>query len=319
MGVKVLVTGGAGFIGSHIADELVSKGHETLVLDNLYSGKRRNVNPEAEFHKVNLANSERVRKVFKKEEPDYIIHHAAHNDFMHSFEAPILDLRSNIIGTINLILNGIEFNAEKIIYASSAGLSYGDPEDLPIQEDDEIRLLGPYAISKYAAEWYIKSYCRRHKDFDYTIFRYGNVYGPRQDPNLENPEEGNGVVPLLIWKLLNEEQPNIFGDGTHTRDFVYVKDVVKANMMALEKGDNETFLVGSGKETSINELYKKIKNLMNSEFKLKHKPARTGDQRRCVLNISRIREEMGWEPSYSLKEGLKETIQYLKELKKRVS
>lgn len=306
--MKILVTGGAGFIGSHVADGYIEEGYDVVIVDNLSTGKLDNLNPKAKFYKVDIRDFDRITKIFKKEKPDIVNHHAAHNNFLSSFENPVFDLDVNAVGTLNVIKASIETDVRKIIYASSGGLTYGDKAKLPIKETSPLNPLGPYAISKLMGEYYLQVFSRKY-GIKYTILRYGNVYGPRQDINGEV-----GIVAILIGKVLKNENPIIRGSGKQTRDFVYVKDVVDVNKIVLKGGDNEIFNIGTGKETSIVEVFEIIKKIAKRpNLKLFHTSPIEGDERRFCLDITKAKKILGWRPRYKLEEGIRETIEYWKQ------
>ncbi len=304
--MKILVTGGAGFIGSHIVDRYIEEGFDVIVIDNLSTGKKENVNKKAKLYIGDITKRKFVEKVFLKEKPEIINHHAAFNNFPKSFIYPKKDALVNIFGTLNLILAAKKVGSvKKIIYASSGGLTYGINCKIPVKEGQLPDPVGPYAISKYAAELYIKAYSKRI-GYEYTILRYANVYGPRQDPSKKV-----GIVSILIDKVMKGKNPRIRGSGKQTRDFVYVKDVAEANLKAIKYGNNDIFNIGSGKETSIEELFEIIKKILKKPYlKLLHKPAIEGDERRFCMDISKAKKKLRWKPKYSLKKGITETIRY---------
>ncbi len=225
--MKVLVTGGAGFIGSHIVDKLIEEGYEVIVVDDLSSGKEKNINKKAKFYRLNIQDSG-LESVFQKEEPDYVNHHAAQIDVRRSVSYPILDAKINVLGTINLLQNCLKYKTRKVIFASSGGAIYGEQQVFPAPENHPLRPISPYGITKLVAEHYLYYY-KTIYELDYMSLRYANVYGPRQDPFGEA-----GVIAIFIKKMLNEEQAIINGDGEQTRDFVYVEDVARANLLAMK-------------------------------------------------------------------------------------
>jgi len=300
--MKVLVTGGAGFIGSHIVDELIKEGYDVVIVDNLSTGFKKNINPKSKFYKVDIRDYKKLEKIFKREKPEIVNHHAAANNIMKSFIDPKTDAEINIIGTLNIIKASIKFNVNKIIYASSGGVSYGEPKQIPTKETHPINPIAPYGLSKYVAESYLKLFSDK---VNFTSLRYASVYGPRQ-----NPKNEVGVISIFISRIINNKTPIINGDGKQTRDFIYVKDVIKANMIAIEKGDNEVFNIGTQKETSIVELLNIIQNIMKTNIKPKFADKPLGEINRCCLDISKAKKILGWKPEYSLEEGLKETISW---------
>jgi len=306
--MKILVTGGAGFIASHIADRLVELKQDVVVVDNLSTGKREYINSKARFYKCDITNYETLELVFNIERPEIVIHHAAQIDVQTSLKRPAFDAQNNIIGTINILECCRKLNVRKIIYPSSAAV-YGTPQYLPVDEKHPIEPISFYGISKYIPEHYIKTFCNLY-NMKYTIFRYSNVYGIRQDPKGEG-----GVVSIFLYKLLNEKTPYIFGDGEQTRDFIYVKDVVEANVLALYRGDNEIINISTKRAVSVNELYKIIKQIIGSSVEVEYKPVREGDILHSYLNNTIANEKLGWNITFGLDEGLRETIQYYKGFK----
>ncbi|MCX6695272.1 MAG: NAD-dependent epimerase/dehydratase family protein, partial [Candidatus Altiarchaeota archaeon] len=281
---KVLVTGGAGFIGSNVVDLLIGKKYDVVVLDNLSTGKRENVNPKAKFIEMDIGD-EKLDSVFRNEKPEYVVHHAAQIDVRKSIADPVFDSKVNIIGSINLLECCRRHGVKKIVYASSGGAVYGEPKYLPAGEDHPIQPLCPYGASKYVVEKYVELYGMNY-GIDYTILRYANVYGPRQDPLGEA-----GVVAIFTGRFMEGKTPVIFGDGEQTRDFVYVKDVALANLMALEKKTNEkVFNIGSGVETSVNKIAQELKKLTNSKVNPTHSQDVKGEVRRISLKIERAKK-----------------------------
>ena len=304
--MKVLVTGGAGFIGSHLVDRLIQEGHEVVVVDNLLTGKRRNLNKEARFYKQDVQSS-RLERVFSRERPLLVMHLAAQVDLRRSVEEPIFDAQVNILGTLNVLQQAVKYGTRKVIFASSGGAIYGEQDIFPAPESHPIRPLSPYGISKLNGEQYL-AYYQRVSGIQHVILRYSNVYGPRQDPEGEA-----GVVAIFMGKMLAGEQPIINGNGRQTRDFVFVDDVVEANLAAMGKEVQGIYNVGTAEETSINDLFRLLVELTNAGCKELHGPAKKGEQARSVVDISRLRQELGWEPKVPLREGLKRTVEFFRE------
>lgn len=302
--MKIIVTGGAGFIGSHITDMLIKKGHEVCVIDSLVHGKIDNLNPEAKFIKMDIRDRG-IEGVFINEKPDILIHEAAQISVPHSIKDPLYDAEVNIIGTINLLESARKSGVKKIIYPASAAI-FGEPEYLPVDEAHPLNMMSGYGVTKHTVEHYLKVYSSLY-GIKYTIFRYANVYGPRQDSTGEG-----GVVAIFCENLIQGNQPVIFGDGEQTRDFVYVKDVAEANMLALEDGDNEIFNVCTNSAVSVNKLLSTMNTVGGTRFKAVYKPSREGDIRHSYMTYGKIKDVLGWAPNYSLKEGLKETFDYYK-------
>jgi len=304
--MKVLVTGGAGFIGSQTVDRLVLEGHEVVVVDNLSTGKRRNINRAARFYKIDIQNR-RLERVFRNERPSVVMHLAAQMDVRKSVEDPILDAQVNVLGTLNLLQQAVKYGARKVIFSSSGGAIYGEQEVFPASETHVTQPLSPYGLSKFCGEQYL-SYYQRVGGIQVVNLRYANVYGPRQDPYGEA-----GVVAIFIQKLLNGEQAIINGNGRQTRDFVFVDDVVEANLSVMGQQIGGTYNVGTGKETSINDLFRILVEQIGSMCKELHGPAKPGEQARSVIDATKLRHELSWEPRVELPEGLKRTVSYFRE------
>lgn len=307
---KVLVTGGAGFIGSHIVDILIKNNYEVIVVDNLSTGNKSNINKKAKFYDADITDSS-LRDVFKKEKPDFVIHEAAQINVRTSVEKPIFDATINIIGSINLIELSKEFNVKKFIYASSGGACYGEPTEMPCKETHPINPICPYGVSKHTVEHYLFNY-NYNFGFNYTILRYSNVYGPRQDPKGEA-----GVIAIWMGKLTDGKPGTVFGDGKQTRDFVYVEDVAMANLLALEKKTkSRIFNISLGEEISINELYNLIKDeavtTSGRDTKPIHGPEVKGEVKFIYVDNSLAKKELGWYPETGLKQGIKKTLDWVK-------
>ena len=306
--VDVLVTGGAGFIGSHVVDLLVEQGYGVTVVDDLSHGFMEYVNPKAEFHKVDICNQSELGDVFEKENPSWVVHQAAHIDVRESLKKPEHDARVNILGSINLLECCRKYDIKKIVFASTGGAIYGEPEHLPAKEDQPEAPLCPYGVSKLAFEKYLGMYYQLY-GLEYTSLRYANVYGPRQDPLGEA-----GVIAIFTQKILDQQTPVIYGDGEQTRDFVYVKDVAKANLQALrEKTRDKTFNIGTGIETSVNEIYGELRNLTESDTRAVHDKPVKGEIRNISLDCSLAGKELGWEPVTNISSGLQETIKWFRD------
>ena len=304
--MKILVTGGAGFIGSHVADSFIQAGHQVVVVDNLHSGKEANLNPRAKFYRVDIRNRDALEMVFQLERPDILCHQAALANVRESIARPAEYAEVNVIGTINLLELARQYGIKKIIYASTGGACYGEPIKLPVTEDHPINPLDPYGASKHAVEHYLYLYQANFK-IPYTVLRYPNVYGPRQDPYGEA-----GVVAIFAVKLLKGEQPVINGDGLQTRDFVHVGDIARANVLASTR-DGEILNLGWGKGTDINTIFRKLRMLTGSKAEEIHGPAKLGEVRFTYLDASRAGQALGWEPGVSLDEGLKQTVEYFRQ------
>jgi UDP-glucose 4-epimerase len=292
---KILVTGGAGFIGSHTVDKLIAKGVKVVIIDNLITGQKENVNPKAKFYRMNIADP-KLENIFKKEKPEIIYHFAFNVLVPKSVENPLVDIDS-ISGSLNILKNAIKYEVKKIIFSSS-GFIYGNNPNLPVKETEPFDPVSPYSIAKYTVENYLKFFKKTY-NLSYVILRYAAVYGPRQV---------TGAMADYIRKLASGKQAEIWGDGTKTRDYIYIDDVVRANLLALELPDDfedPVFNIGTGKETTLNELYKKIAKFLKKEPKPIYLPDRPGEQVRYCLDYSKIKKALGWEPKYSLDGGLK--------------
>ncbi len=306
--MRVLMTGGAGFIGSHIVDRLLTEGYEVVVVDDLSTGKERNINKQAKFYRLDIQDPV-LESVFQKEQPDYVDHHAAQIDVRRSVSDPGFDAKVNVLGTINILQNCVKYKVKKVVFASSGGAIYGEQEVFPAPETHPLRPISPYGITKLVAEHYLYYY-KVVYGLDYVSLRYANVYGPRQDPFGEA-----GVVAIFIQKMLKEEQPTINGDGDQTRDFVYVEDVVSANMLAIKNNTPvNIFNIGTGKETTIKQIFNSLKETINLSINEERGPAKQGEQLRSVLNCTRAKEFLHWEPRIDILEGLKRTCEYFHEI-----
>lgn len=303
--MKVLVTGGAGFIGSHVVDRLILEGHEAVVVDNLVTGKRRNINRAARFYKMDV-QSWRLERVFRNERPNVVMHLAAQMDVRKSVEDPMFDAQVNVLGTLNVLQQAVKHGVRKVIFSSSGGAIYGEQETYPAAENHVLKPLSPYGLSKLCGEQYL-SYFQRVSGLQAVSLRYANVYGPRQDPEGEA-----GVVAIFIQKMLNNEQAVINGNGRQTRDFVFVDDVVEANLAVMGQETQGTFNVGTGVETSINDLFRILVQHTGSTCKEVHGPAKKGEQARSVIDSTKLRHEASWEPKADLSEGLKKTVEYFR-------
>jgi len=297
-GKKVLVTGGAGFIGSHAVDALIKKGAEVVVVDNLVTGYEKNLNPQASFYRLNIADPE-VESVFEKEKPQLVYHFAFNVLVPKSVENPLLDMDS-IVGSVNIFQNAKKYGVERIIFSSS-GFLYGNTRNLPARETEPISPLTPYVVAKHAAENYLRFF-KSVYDLSYVILRYSAVYGPRQV---------TGAMADYIRKLAAGQQAEIWGDGSKTRDYVYIDDVIRANLLVLDLPSDypdPVFNIGTGIETTLNDLYKKIAILLNKEAKPVYSPDRPGEQMRYSLDYSKIKRALKWQPNVNLDNGLLKTV-----------
>lgn len=303
--LKILVTGGAGFIGSQVADAFIADGHAVCIIDNLSTGNEKNINPKAKFYKKNI-NAVDIINIFEKEKFDVVNHHAAQIDVRKSVRDPIFDANINIIGTINLLQSCIKTGVRKFMFASTGGAIYGEQEYFPADEDHPTIPVSPYGITKLTIEKYLFFY-KNEYGLNYTILRYANVYGPRQNPLGEA-----GVVAIFTNKLLRNENPTINGNGRQTRDYVFVEDVVKANVLNLNNNSSAIFNVGTGIETNVNEIFLKLNEISGGIAEEKHGPPAKGEQLRSVITSDKLYKKFNWKPSVKINEGLKMTYDYFK-------
>jgi UDP-glucose 4-epimerase len=301
--MKIIVTGGAGFIGSHAVDAYVAAGHQVVVLDNLSTGKREHVNPAVRLVTMDL-NDPALVSFFRAERADVVNHHAANASVSVSVREPEFDATQNILGTINLLEAARQSGVGKFIYISSGGAMYGNPQYLPMDEDHPSLPISPYALSKHTGERYVHLYGIEH-GLRWSSLRYANVYGPRQDPLGEA-----GVVSIFCQNLLDGVAPEIHWDGEQTRDFVYVGDCARANVLVLEAGDGQAYNVGTGVGTSINALFRTLLEVTGQELEPRRAPRRPGDARHSYLDCTKIARELGWQAEVSLREGLAQTWQH---------
>ena len=301
--MKILVTGGAGFIASNITDALINEGHNVFILDNLSTGFEKNVNPKATFIKADICDKQ-IADLFEKEKFDVVNHHAAQMDVRRSVADPAFDANTNIIGTVNLLQNCVKTGVKKFMFASTGGAVYGEQNYFPADENHSTFPLSPYGISKLAVEKYLHFYKVQYK-LNYTILRYANIYGPRQNPFGEA-----GVVAIFSSKMLKKESTLINGSGLQTRDYVFVGDVVKANLLALNDEASDVYNIGTSIETNVIELFDIINNITGSGLEEKHGPAAPGEQMRSVISSEKLFNKFGWKPSTSLQEGLQKTVDF---------
>jgi UDP-glucose 4-epimerase len=303
--MKILVTGGAGFIASQIADAYINKGYQVHILDNLSTGFEKNINPKARFIKSDIS-SPAILDIFKKEKFDVVNHHAAQIDVRKSVNDPIFDANTNILGTINLLQSCIKTGVKKFMFASTGGAVYGEQEYFPADEKHPTNPVSPYGITKLSIEKYLFFY-KNEYGLNHSILRYANVYGPRQNPFGEA-----GVVAIFTSKLLKDENPIINGDGKQTRDYVFVEDVVKANVVTLNLLSSNIYNIGTGVETSVNQLFEKLNDIAGSKAVEKHGPSPKGEQARSVITSDKLFNEFHWKPSVKIDEGLRKTFESFK-------
>lgn len=304
--MRILVTGGAGFIGSHVADAYVAAGHEVAILDDLSGGKRENLNPKASFHHVDVQSAADVEKLMASFKPEVLNHHAAQMDVRKSVADPVFDAQVNLVGLLHLLESGRRHGLKRVLFASSGGTVYGDQERFPAGEDDSTHPICPYGITKLCTEHYLFYYGLQH-GLTYIAFRYANVYGPRQNPHGEA-----GVVAIFTEKFLRGEKPVINGDGKQTRDFVFIEDLVRANVAGLTSDYSGPLNIGTGRETDINEIFGLLRHACGSDAPEQHGPAKPGEQQRACVDPARAAKVLGWKPETSLEQGLEKTVAYFR-------
>jgi len=303
--MKVLVTGGAGFIGSHIVDALIEVGHDVVVVDDLSTGKREFVHPKAHFYQVDIRDAA-LEEVFAHERPELVSHQAAKADVRESMREPLLYADVNVLGSINVLELSREYGVKKILYACTGGAVYGEPRYLPVDEEHPVNPLDHYGAGKHHVEHYLHIYSANY-DLAYVSLRYPNVYGPRQDPHGEA-----GVVAIFTGQMMAGEQAVINGTGKQERDFVYVGDIVAANLLGMSKGEG-IYNIGSGVGTSINKIFWHLKELTGSPLDPVHGPPKLGEVFKICLDATRAQDELGWAPQVSLHEGLARTVEYFRQ------
>ena len=303
--MKILVTGGAGFIASHIADAYIAAGHEVVIMDDLSSGKRANLPAAAKFYHADIRTPE-AREIIRNERPQVLSHHAAQMDVRRSVADPAFDAAVNVLGMINMLEGAREVGVQKVLFASSGGATYGEQDAFPAAESHPHNPLSPYGITKATGEHYLFFYHAVY-GMPYVALRYANVYGPRQDPHGEA-----GVVAIFTERLLANEAPTINGDGKQTRDYVFVGDVVRANLAAVDRPFVGSVNIGTGVETNVTTLYAHLRVLTGSPHPAQHGPAKAGEQRRSVIAITRAAEVLSWRPEIPLEEGLRRTVEFFR-------
>jgi len=304
--LKILVTGGAGFIASQIADAFIEQGHKVFIIDNLSTGFEENINPKAVFIKADIGDKS-LTSLFDKEKFDVVNHHAAQMDVRRSVADPAFDASTNILGTINLLQNCVRSGVKKFMFASTGGAVYGEQSYFPADEKHETAPLSPYGISKLSVEKYLFFYKAQY-NLNYTVTRYANIYGPRQNPFGEA-----GVIAIFATKLLKGEQPIINGHGKQTRDYVFVGDVVKANLIVLNDEASDIYNIGTGIETNVNDIFNELNRIIGKGQVEKHGPTAPGEQLRSVITSDKIFAKFNWRPSTPLSEGLTHTVNFFKE------
>jgi UDP-glucose 4-epimerase len=306
--MRILVSGGAGFIGSHTVDALIAAGgHEVSIIDDLSAGKRGRVNPRARFHQADVRDAAAVRGIFERERPEILVHLAAQMDVRRSVADPAFDAQVNLVGFLNLMEAGRANGLRRVVFSSTGGAIYGEQESFPCNEDHPSRPVSPYGVAKLATEKYLFFYHAQY-GIDYVAMRYANVYGPRQDPHGEA-----GVVAIFCGRILEDRPVTIYGDGNQTRDYVFVADVVRANVAAVASAVSGAFNIGTGIETNVNQLYAALARIAGTSRAPEYGPARPGEQMRSVILPARAEKELGWRPQVELSEGLAQTLRYFRE------
>jgi len=308
--VRALVTGGAGFIASHVSDRLLEDGHEVAILDNLATGKRANLPPEARFYELDIRDPA-LADVFAAERPEIVIHHAAQMDVRRSVAEPAYDAEVNLLGTLNLLERCREHGTRKVVYAGTGGAMFGEAAYLPVDELHPVMPISPYGVSKHTVEHYLHAY---HVNFglDFTVLRYPNVYGPRQDPHGEA-----GVVAIFALQMLDGRQPLIFGDGSKTRDYCFVGDIVEANVLATERGGAGLFNIGRGVEVSDLEVFETVRAAVGSTVEPQFAPTRSGEVEHIALDATLAGRELGWEWRVGFGEGVEKAVEFYRSKRER--
>jgi len=306
--MRILVTGGAGFIASHIADAYIKLGHEVAVLDDLSRGRRQNLNSRARFYQGDIRDREFIQRVFAEFVPDVVNHHAAQMDVRRGVREPIFDAQVNVLGSLALLEEAVAHKVSRFVYASTAGAAYGEPKRLPVPEDYSINPITPYGISKHTVEHYLFTFSHLY-DLNYVVLRYGNVYGPRQSSQGEA-----GVFAIFCEQILADIQPVIYGDGSKTRDYVYIDDVASANVAALDKGQGEIFNVASGQPTTDMEVFTLVcQQLGRPELRPRYAPVRPGEIQDIYLDIAKAKRLLCWIPKVPLAEGSARTVAFFRQ------
>jgi UDP-glucose 4-epimerase len=302
--LRILVTGGAGFIGSNVVDRFVELGHDVAVFDNLSSGRREFVHPRARLIEGDLTDAAAIESCVAGFKPDVVDHHAAQIDVRHSVDDPIFDARTNVLGGLALLQSCTRHGVKKFIYASTGGALYGEGRQLPATEDHPVNPESPYGVSKHTLEHYLYLWKLLHR-LDYTVLRYPNVYGPRQNPHGEA-----GVNAIFIGLMLGGKRPRIFGTGDQVRDYLYVGDVVEANALALDRGAGEMVNLGTGVGTSVNDIVRELNVILGTRIEPIYEAARAGEVQRIYLDATRAGKVLGWKPRVSFREGLTRTVEW---------
>jgi len=305
--MKILVTGGAGFIASHVSEAYLKAGHDVVIVDDLSTGKRDNIPAHATFYEMNICDSEAMERIISTERPEVINHHAAQMDVRRSVREPMFDARVNILGALGLLELAVKYRIRKFLYASTGGASYGQVSTVPVAEDHPAAPICHYGVSKLTLERYLFLY-RYLYGLNYTVMRYPNVYGPRQNPHGEA-----GVVAIFALQMLRDERPTIFGDGSKTRDYVYIDDIVAANILFLDKGDGETLNLGWGEPVSDYTIFEAVGKAVGYSQSPKYAPVRNGEVMHIALDASRASALHGWRPTVPLEKGVERTVEHIRQ------
>lgn len=308
--MRILVTGGAGFIASHVSDRLLALGHQVAIVDNLVTGKRENLPAGAAFYETDICDTD-LDDVFRAERPEAVLHHAAHIDVTRSVREPTYDASINILGSLNLLECCRRHGTRKFVYAGTGGALFGEPSYLPVDESHPIDPISPYGVSKHTVEHYLFAYHENH-GLDYVVLRYPNVYGPRQDPHGEA-----GVIAIFSLQMLTGQQPTIFGDGTKTRDYCYVADIVEANIVALNSPGCGVYNLGRGIEVSDLQVFETVRAAVGSEIDPVFAAVRPGEVEHIALNASKAERELGWTWKVGLNEGVAEAVSFYRKKTER--
>jgi UDP-glucose 4-epimerase len=305
--MKILVTGGAGFIASHVAEGYLGAGHEVVIIDDLSTGKRDNLPSQAKFFCCDITDTTRTEEIFAREQPEIINHHAAQMDVRRSVREPLFDARVNILGALGLLELAVKYKVRKFLYASTGGASYGEVATVPVDENHSTAPICHYGVSKLTLERYLFLY-RHLYSLDYAVMRYPNVYGPRQNPYGEA-----GVVAIFAQQMLGGDRPTIFGDGSKTRDYVFIDDIVKANLAFLEKGSGEVLNLGRGEAVSDRRIFDLVRAATGYQGEPKYAAVRPGEVAHIALDARRARELSGWVAEVSLKDGIARTVSHIQQ------
>ncbi len=307
---KILVTGGAGFIGSHLVDRLIKQGHKVVVIDNLSTGRKENLNPKAKFYKLDICLP-KISEIFKKEKPQIVFHFAARIEARISVKDPLGDAKINILGSLNILENCRVFKVKKIVFASSGGEIYGDAKVIPTPEEYHSNPISPYGVAKLAVEKYLYSYLKLY-NLPFLSLRLGNVYGPRQ-----NPDGEAGIIAIFIKKMLSKKPVIIHGSGNQTKDYIFIEDAIDATVNLFKKSKTGIYNIATEKESSVLDIFKSLGNIIKESVKKKHIPMPSCGFKRGYLSIQKIKKEIGWQPKYDLDRGLKETVEWFRMTNKK--